>query len=245
MALGAYRFTLEGSSATESDLAAVEVLAPGAPDDVSEAIDRARALAAATVWARDLANARSSVKTPDWLGRQAAAILTPLGVQVDVHEETWLAAQGFGGVLAVGAGSMSPPRLIRAAWRPRNSGPAHLAIIGKGITFDSGGLNLKPGDSMRTMYTDMAGAAAALGALRRLLPADFLSGSPSSFPPPRTACPARRCARATSSGITAAGRRRCRTRTPKAALCSPTRSPMRSPGSGPLPWWISPRLPVP
>ena len=166
MALGAYRFTLEGSSATESDLAAVEVLAPGAPDDVSEAIDRARALAAATVWARDLANARSSVKTPDWLGRQAAAILTPLGVQVDVHEETWLAAQGFGGVLAVGAGSMSPPRLIRAAWRPRNSGPAHLAIIGKGITFDSGGLNLKPGDSMRTMYTDMAGAAAALGALQ-------------------------------------------------------------------------------
>jgi leucyl aminopeptidase len=118
------------------------------------------------VWARDLANARSSVKTPDWLGRQAAAVLTPLGVQVDVHEETWLAAQGFGGVLAVGAGSMSPPRLIRAAWRPRNSGPAHLAIIGKGITFDSGGLNLKPGDSMRTMYTDMAGAAAALGALQ-------------------------------------------------------------------------------
>ena len=130
-----------------------------------EAIDRARTLAAATVWARDLANARSSVKTPDWLGRQAAAILTPLGVRVDVYDETWLAAQGFGGVLAVGAGSRSPPRLIQAAWRPRNSGSTHLVIIGKGITFDSGGLNLKPGDSMRTMYTDMAGAAAALGAL--------------------------------------------------------------------------------
>jgi len=85
---------------------------------------------------------------------------------VDVHDETWLAAQGFGGVLAVGAGSRSPPRLIQAAWRPRNSGSTHLVIIGKGITFDSGGLNLKPGDSMRTMYTDMAGAAAALGALQ-------------------------------------------------------------------------------
>ena len=166
MALGAYRFTLRAKSATDSELTAVEVLAPGAADDVKEAINRARTAAAATGWARDLANARSSVKTPDWLGRQAAAVLTPLGVRVDVHDETWLAAQGFGGVLAVGAGSRSPPRLMRAAWRPRSSGSTHLVIIGKGITFDSGGLNLKPGDSMRTMYTDMAGAAAALGALQ-------------------------------------------------------------------------------
>ena len=166
MALGAYRFTLRAKSATDSELTAVEVLAPGAADDVKEAINRARTAAAATGWARDLANARSSVKTPDWLGRQAAAVLTPLGVRVDVHDETWLAAQGFGGVLAVGAGSRSPPRLIQAAWRPRSSGSTHLVIIGKGITFDSGGLNLKPGDSMRTMYTDMAGAAAALGALQ-------------------------------------------------------------------------------
>jgi leucyl aminopeptidase len=166
LALGAYRFSLRTAAATEAELATVEVLTAGPARQIGAAIDHARTLAAATVWARDLANARSSIKTPDWLGRQAAAELTPLGVRVDVYDETWLSAQGFGGVLAVGGGSGSPPRLIQASWRPRRAGSRHIVIIGKGITFDSGGLNLKPGDSMRTMYTDMAGGAAALGAMQ-------------------------------------------------------------------------------
>jgi len=70
-------------------------------------------------------------------------------------------------VLAVGAGSSAPPRLVEARWRPRGSSATpHVVIVGKGITFDTGGLNLKPGNSMNTMNTDMAGGAAALGALR-------------------------------------------------------------------------------
>ena len=84
-----------------------------------------------------------------------------------VHDTEWLAEHGFGGVLAVGGGSAAPPRLIEATWRPRGAGSApHVVLVGKGITFDTGGLNIKPGDGMKTMKTDMAGGAAVLAALR-------------------------------------------------------------------------------
>ena len=85
------------------------------------------------------------------LARRAgrAARWRPLGVDVRVRDEDWLAEQGFGGVLAVGGGSAAPPRLIEARWRPRGARPGvHVVLVGKGITFDTGGLNLKPGDGM-------------------------------------------------------------------------------------------------
>jgi leucyl aminopeptidase len=125
--------------------------------------------AAATVWARELANTRANVKDPAWLGATAQRVLTPLGVEVQVHDPEWLAANGFGGVLAVGAGSSSPPRLIEARWRPRGArAEAHVVLVGKGITYDTGGIDRKPGSAMNTMYTDMAGGAAVLGAVRSL-----------------------------------------------------------------------------
>jgi leucyl aminopeptidase len=93
--------------------------------------------------------------------------LTARGIDVQVREEDWLAAQGCGGILAVGAAAAAPPRLIEASWRPRGA-PAghHVVLVGKGITFDSGGLNLKRGENMRAMKTDMSGGAAVLAALR-------------------------------------------------------------------------------
>jgi leucyl aminopeptidase len=95
--------------------------------------------------------------------------LSRAGVDVQVRDETWLAEEGFGGVLAVGGGSASPPRLIEARWHPRGARTGvHAVVVGKGITFDTGGLNLKRGDAMRSMHTDMAGGAAALAALRAL-----------------------------------------------------------------------------
>jgi len=119
-----------------------------------------------------------STKTPTWLAEQADRELTPLGVRVVSRDAQWLAEQGFGGVLAVGMSSVSPPCLVEATWRPRDATAGtrsrdatagqHLVIVGKGITFDTGGYNLKPGESMKTMFTDMAGGAAALGALRVL-----------------------------------------------------------------------------
>ncbi|MDP9091448.1 MAG: peptidase M17 [Actinomycetota bacterium] len=123
--------------------------------------------AAATVWARELSNEPASVKSPIWLAAQAARELAREGVEVRVHDERWLAGHGFGGVLAVGGGSANPPRLIQASWRPRRATPGvHAVVVGKGVTFDTGGLNIKPGAAMRSMHTDMAGGAAALAALR-------------------------------------------------------------------------------
>jgi leucyl aminopeptidase len=160
LVLGSYRFTAGPPSAarpTTVELAGVHDRA---------AVDAGLRNASAGVWARDLANTPSDVKTPAWLGVQARRRLSAVGVQVAVHDEAWLADRGFGGVLAVGGGSASPPRLIAASWRPRGSRPdVHAVLVGKGITFDTGGLNLKQGDGMKWMKTDMAGGAAVLAAL--------------------------------------------------------------------------------
>jgi leucyl aminopeptidase len=161
LALGAYRY----SQSTSPDPGPTRVDLCGASDE--DAIERGRQAAAATMWARDLANTPASVKTPAWLGRQAARQLGAHGVAVVEHDAAWLTEQGFGGVLAVGAGSASPPRLIEASWQPRGARPGpHLVLVGKGITFDTGGVNRKTGDGMRTMHTDMSGGAAVLAALQ-------------------------------------------------------------------------------
>jgi leucyl aminopeptidase len=161
LVLGGYRYSLATSpppAARTVELAEV---------DDADALERGRRAAAATAWARDLTNTPSASKTPAWLGKQAEKVLGPLGVDVAVHDTDWLAEHGFGGVLAVGGASVSPPRLISASWRPRGAVPGvHAVLIGKGITFDTGGLNIKPGDGMKTMKTDMGGGAAVLAALR-------------------------------------------------------------------------------
>ncbi|WP_375499861.1 M17 family metallopeptidase [uncultured Jatrophihabitans sp.] len=161
LCLGGYRYTQARSpkpTATEATLA-------GADD--AEAIARGLRIAAAVAWARDLANTPAATKTPAWLGEQATAELAPLGVDVQVRDVDWLRAQGFHGVLAVGGASSAPPRFIEASWRPRGAkAGVHLVLVGKGITFDTGGLNRKVGDGMRTMHTDMSGGAATLAALR-------------------------------------------------------------------------------
>jgi leucyl aminopeptidase len=158
--LGGYRFSA-ATSAADPGLLTVDVLDCDPAD-----IARGRSLGAATAWARQLTNVRSSIKTPAWLADQAREQLSPLGVTVLERDETWLAENQFGGVLAVGGGSAAPPRLIQASWRPRKALPGqHIVLVGKGITFDTGGLNIKPIDSMASMHTDMGGGAAALAAL--------------------------------------------------------------------------------
>jgi leucyl aminopeptidase len=169
--LGSYRYTLATGRPPRRRTVELAEVAD------AKAVDRGVRNAEATAWARDLANTPAATKTPEWLGRQARQVLTPLGVTVEVRDEAWLRTQGFGGVLAVGGGSAAPPRLIEAAWRPRQiraqqtraqraGGPPHVVLVGKGITFDTGGLNIKTGDGMQTMKTDMSGGAAVLAALR-------------------------------------------------------------------------------
>jgi leucyl aminopeptidase len=161
LALGGYRYTLAtGAPPPKRSVELADV-------SDSDALERGLRAAASTGWARDLANTPSSVKTPAWLGAQAAEVLGPRGVDVAVHGPDWLHQHKFGGVLAVGAGSSSPPRLIQASWQPRRAtSGTHVVLVGKGITFDTGGLNIKPGDGMKTMKTDMAGGAAVLAAIR-------------------------------------------------------------------------------
>jgi leucyl aminopeptidase len=115
--------------------------------------------------ARDLANTPPAEKSPAWLGAEAERTLGPLGVRVAVRDETWLSLHGFGGVLAVGGGSTRPPRLIEARWRPRGATGPHVVLVGKGITFDTGGLSIKPAEVMPPMKTDMSGGAAVLAAV--------------------------------------------------------------------------------
>ncbi|SDI78214.1 leucyl aminopeptidase [Nonomuraea jiangxiensis] len=132
-----------------------------------EQVRRARTVSRAVALTRDLTNTPSSVKNPAWLAERAAE----QGVAVRVWDEEQLRADGFGGILAVGQGSASPPRLIQLSYTPAEPAERHVVLVGKGITFDSGGLSLKPNEGMKAMKTDMAGGAvviAVLGALAEL-----------------------------------------------------------------------------
>jgi leucyl aminopeptidase len=143
------------------------VVAADAGDPAVAAAARAGEIGAGSVaWARDLVNTPSNTKNPAWLAAEAGERLAGLDdVTVRVLEPDDLRAGGFGGVLAVGGGSATPPRVIVASYRHPAAGAEHAVLVGKGITFDTGGINRKPGDSMTSMYTDMAGGAAVLGAL--------------------------------------------------------------------------------
>jgi leucyl aminopeptidase len=132
------------------------------PAVLQPAADRAVATARATAVARDLVNTPSLDKTPEWLAHRASELLD--GLEVQVVDDKQLAARVFGGILGVGQGSSRPPRLVEAVYD--GGGSTTVVLVGKGITFDSGGLSLKPNDSMVAMKTDMGGAAAVLGTLR-------------------------------------------------------------------------------
>jgi leucyl aminopeptidase len=161
LVLGAYRFA--ATPAEPSGPARIDLLGV---DDV-DALEAGHRFAAATVWARTLGNTPAADKPPARLAATIAAELGRAAVEVDVRDPSWLAENGFGGVLAVGGGSAAPPRFVEARWRPRGArAGTHVVIAGKGITFDTGGLNLKRGQAMRSMHTDMTGAAAAVAALR-------------------------------------------------------------------------------
>jgi leucyl aminopeptidase len=166
LGLAVYRFSLASTPPPDGlrrvDIAVTE---PGGAN--AAALGRALATVRAVHLARDLANTPSAEKTPAWLGAEAEKALTAAGAKVAVYDERWLAARKFGGVLAVGGGSSRPPRLIEARWRPRGAnGARHVVLVGKGITFDTGGLSIKPNDAMVPMKTDMAGGATVLAAVQ-------------------------------------------------------------------------------
>ncbi|MEI4270598.1 leucyl aminopeptidase [Klenkia sp. LSe6-5] len=146
-------------------LARVVLVVPGAGPAAVDALHRGLVTGAAVVWARDLVAAPPDVADPVWLAGQATdRLATHDRVRTTVLGPRQLRAAGFGGLLAVGGGSDSPPRLVVAEHAPPDGGP-HVVLVGKGITFDTGGISIKTTAGMRQMHTDMAGAAAVLAVL--------------------------------------------------------------------------------
>jgi leucyl aminopeptidase len=131
------------------------------------ALRRAEVLAEAVSLVRDLVNSPPSDLHPSGFAEHAERTAKAHDIEIEVLDERVLAERAYGGIIGVGKGSVNPPRLVRLAYRHAEA-TRTVAFVGKGITFDSGGLSLKPSDSMITMKSDMAGAAAVLGALKAI-----------------------------------------------------------------------------
>jgi len=156
--LGAYRFDRYKGSREEKPVAIQ--LSGANPEEV----ERAKKVAEGVYWARDLVNEPPNVLTPEALA-EAALSLKAFGVEVEVLDEEAIQALGMGAFLAVAQGSENPPRFIALRYAPEGA-RERLDLVGKGLTFDSGGYSLKPTEGMATMKGDMAGGAAVLGAMK-------------------------------------------------------------------------------
>ncbi|HEY9425443.1 MAG TPA: leucyl aminopeptidase, partial [Microterricola sp.] len=134
--------------------------------DVDALLARAAAIGEAFALVKDLVNAPPSDLFPASFADRAVAAAAELPVELEIWDEAELAADGFGGILGVGQGSSRPPRLVKVSYSPvapdGHDAVKHLALVGKGITFDTGGISLKPGASMVGMKYDMTGAATVL-----------------------------------------------------------------------------------
>ncbi|WP_034509854.1 M17 family metallopeptidase [Blastococcus sp. URHD0036] len=164
--LAGYRFR-DTSRPHPPRLAEVLVVAADAQDPrVAAAAHAGRVTGESVAWARDLVNTAPNTKSPEWLADQARERLGGLeSVTLTVLGPDELRAGGFGGVLAVGGGSARGPRVVVARYRPAGAPDGRPVLVGKGITYDSGGLSIKTNAGMREMKTDMAGGAAVLAAV--------------------------------------------------------------------------------
>ncbi|WP_433827390.1 leucyl aminopeptidase family protein [Actinoplanes sp. CA-015351] len=156
--LGGYRYRDAIKAARSSEVRLILSETPG----YAKSLTLARVTATATWLARDLTNTPSSVKNPEWFADQIvaeAAGRTGLTVTVRAGDEL----KRFGGLRAVGGGSISPPRFVEISWHPAGA-TTHVVLVGKGITFDTGGISIKPRDGMKLMKKDMGGAAAVVAA---------------------------------------------------------------------------------
>ena len=160
-ALGAYGFTRYKSETKETTQRAV-ILGATQTD-----IDRAQTVSDATNWARDLVNEPPSNRGPAEFARLVAERAKQGGIKVEIFDEKAMAGLGMNGILTVGKGSSSAPRFVVLTYNPKGA-KGFIGLVGKGITFDSGGLSLKPNEGMKTMKMDCSGAAVVAGAIAAL-----------------------------------------------------------------------------
>ncbi|WP_123102711.1 leucyl aminopeptidase [Acidithiobacillus sulfuriphilus] len=133
---------------------------------LQQAVARAQAIARASAWARDLANEPGNVCTPSWLADQASAMAHRLGIQASILGPEEMEVLGMRLLLGVASGSSQPPRLIVLEYHGAPSEQQPIVLVGKGLTFDAGGISLKPGDKMDEMKYDMCGGASVLAAIQ-------------------------------------------------------------------------------
>ncbi len=132
---------------------------------IEKAIERGKILAEAANWARDMVNEPSNFMTPSNMAEAARQLARKYGLKVEVFEKEKMKELGMGGLLGVSQGSQQPPRFIILSYKGSDSDDIDIALVGKGITFDSGGIDIKPSDSMEDMKGDMAGGASVMAAL--------------------------------------------------------------------------------
>lgn len=170
--LGSFGFSMHKDGPKSRPAFRIALCLTEADADRGARLRRAVATSGAAWQARLLASVPSNIKTPAWLAEQAVTAAEAAGLKATVLDEVQLQERGFGGVVGVGQGAAVPPRFVQLDYKPAKSArrAKHIVLVGKGITFDSGGLSIKPGQSMVTMKRDMTGAA-VVAAVMAALPA--------------------------------------------------------------------------
>jgi leucyl aminopeptidase len=162
--LGTYKFSKYKSQPSP----ALEVLECVDQKMTKNEVGTIDTVCSAVMYARDCVNENASVITPQWFAQEALRLAKSNGLRVTVLDEKELARKGLHLIGAVGQGSATPPRLIFLEYRGDRTSKTRTALVGKGITFDSGGQNLKPSGHIETMRMDMAGGAVVLGAMKAM-----------------------------------------------------------------------------
>lgn len=167
--MGSYRYWGYRTGLSDEQTFRVEratVLARNNKEKAQAGITAGQKIASGVNFARDLVNGPGYAMHPPQLGEEALKLGKRTGIKVTVLDMKQLTEQGFGGILAVGKGSDHEPRFIIMEYGQAEAGTPTICLVGKGLTFDSGGLSLKPAEAMKTMKSDMAGAAAVYGAMQ-------------------------------------------------------------------------------
>jgi leucyl aminopeptidase len=160
--LGAYTFTAYRSANGRTPLGRMDLFATESDPAAEATLRTAAAVADAVCTARDLVNTPPNDLFPETFAARARELAEAAGLEVEVLDDTALAEGGFGGVLGVGQGSARKPRLVRLRYAGGPAPRAKVALVGKGITFDTGGISIKPAANMDHMTSDMGGAAAVV-----------------------------------------------------------------------------------
>ncbi len=161
--LGSYSFDKYKEKKEEEKFEVKEVLIQ---DANRETVNRGVVIATAQNYARDLVNEPGNVINPITLAEEAKRLAKEHKLQCKVYDEKQIQEMGMLALWSVGKGSATPPRLIHLTYKPKGKAKDRIVLVGKGLTFDSGGLNIKPGDYMRTMKMDKSGACAVLGIMK-------------------------------------------------------------------------------